>query len=77
MKRYAVIIAKTATGYAAHAPDVPGCIATGRTLEKVRHRFAEALVVHMEGMREDGLPIPEPTSLCEYVEVATPAARTV
>jgi predicted RNase H-like HicB family nuclease len=51
-------------------PDLPGCIAAGDTLEEVRRLVAEAIAVHLEGMREDGEPIPEPTSLAEYVETS-------
>jgi predicted RNase H-like HicB family nuclease len=75
-RRYAVIIEGGGQGYSAYLPDLPGCIATGDTVEKVQRLIREALAIHLEGMREDGLPIPEPTSLCEYVEVALPAART-
>ena len=70
MKDYAVIYAWTGRNYSAHSPDVPGCIATGKTLEEVEHRFQEALVFHLEGLREDGLPIPEPTTHVGHVAIA-------
>jgi predicted RNase H-like HicB family nuclease len=66
--RYAVIIEKDSKGCSAYVPDLPGCIAAGDTLEEVRTLIADAIQMHLEGMREDGEPVPEPTSLCEYVE---------
>ncbi|MBI3679517.1 MAG: type II toxin-antitoxin system HicB family antitoxin [Acidobacteria bacterium] len=66
---YGVIYAKTATGYSAHVPDLPGCIATGRTLAVVRRRMREALALHLKGMREDGILIPQPTTHTEQVDV--------
>jgi predicted RNase H-like HicB family nuclease len=56
--------------YSAYLPDLPGCIATGKTIEEVRQRMREAIELHLEGMRADGLPIPQPTSLADYVEAA-------
>lgn len=67
--RYGVVIEKADTNYSAYVPDLPGCVATGYTLEEVRKEIAEAIAFHLDGMREDGDPIPEPTSFCEYVEV--------
>jgi predicted RNase H-like HicB family nuclease len=51
-------------------PDLPGCVATGKTIDELRERMSEANELHLQGMREDGLPIPEPTSLADYVEAA-------
>lgn len=68
--RYAMIIEKGEHNYSAYLPDLPGCIATDKTLEGVKQRMREAVELHLRGMREDGLPIPEPTSLVEYVEAA-------
>jgi predicted RNase H-like HicB family nuclease len=68
--RYAVIIERGERNFSAYAPDLPGCIATGATLEEVKRRMGEAVELHLRGMREDGLPIPEPTSLADYVEAA-------
>ncbi|OLE54333.1 MAG: hypothetical protein AUG51_08670 [Acidobacteria bacterium 13_1_20CM_3_53_8] len=68
--RYAMIIEKGERNYSAYLPDLPGCIATGKTLEEVKQRMSEAVELHLRGMREDGLLIPEPTSLVEYVEAA-------
>jgi predicted RNase H-like HicB family nuclease len=67
--QYAVIYAKTGTGYSAHVPDLPGCIATGSTLAATQKRMREALALHLRGMREDGIPIPRPTTLAEQVDV--------
>ena len=63
------VYAKTTTGYAAQVPDLPGCIATGRTLPLTRRRMREALALHIQGMREDGLRVPRPTTLVEQIGV--------
>jgi predicted RNase H-like HicB family nuclease len=68
--RYVMIIETGKKNYSAYLPDLPGCIATGKTLEEVRQRMREAIELHLAGMREDGLPIPKPTSLVDYVEAA-------
>ena len=68
--RYAMIIETGKQNYSAYLPDLPGCIATGKTIDEVRERMREAIELHLAGMREDGLPIPEPTSLADYVEAA-------
>lgn len=61
MKKFVVLFEKSSTGYGAHAPDLPGCVATGRTLEETRTRMAKALEMHLAAMREDGDEIPEPS----------------
>ncbi len=66
--RYAVVIEKAASNYAAYVPDLPGCIATGATVEEVEAAIREAIRFHIDGLREDGLPIPQPTTMAEYVE---------
>jgi predicted RNase H-like HicB family nuclease len=68
--RYVMIIEPGDRNYSAYLPDLPGCIATGKTIEEVRQRMREAIELHLEGMRADGLPIPQPTSLADYVEAA-------
>ena len=68
--RYAVVIEKAAGNYSAYVPDLPGCIATGQTLGEVELEIGEAIAFHIEGMIEDGLPVPPPSSHVEYVEVA-------
>jgi len=67
--RYAVVIEKAENNYAAYVPDLPGCIATGQTVEETELQIQEAIQFHLQGMREDGLPIPEPSSQVEYIEV--------
>jgi predicted RNase H-like HicB family nuclease len=61
MNRYAVLIAPTCTGYSAHVPDLPGCIAMGQTLEETKARMQKAISMHLAAMREDGDEIPEPS----------------
>jgi predicted RNase H-like HicB family nuclease len=68
--RYAMIIEEGERNYSAYLPDLPGCVATGKTLEEVKRRMREAVELHLRGMREDGQPVPEPTSIVEYVEAA-------
>jgi len=70
MKRYAIVVEDAGTNFAAYVPDLPGCVATGDTAEDVGRLIREAIELHLEGMAEDGLPIPEPSSRVEYVEVA-------
>jgi predicted RNase H-like HicB family nuclease len=69
MKRYAVVIEKAASNFAGYVPDLPGCVATGATIEETERLLREAIELHVEGMREDGLAVPEPSSQVEYVEV--------
>ena len=66
--RYAVVIEQGETSYGAYVPDLPGCIAVGETLDEVRELINEAVQFHLEGLREDGEPIPLPRSILEYVE---------
>ncbi|MBW7934760.1 MAG: type II toxin-antitoxin system HicB family antitoxin [Gemmatimonadaceae bacterium] len=69
--RYAVVIEKAQGNYySAYVPDLPGCIATGATVSKVEAEIREAIAFHVEGLREDGLPVPPPSSQVEYVEVS-------
>ena len=68
--RYAVVIEKAAGNYSAYVPDLPGCVATGSTIEEVETEIREAIELHLDGLREDGLPIPPPVSRVDYVEVA-------
>lgn len=66
--RYAVVIEKANGNYSAYVPDLPGCVATGATREEVQQQLREAIRFQIEGLREDGHTIPEPTSLCDYVD---------
>ena len=65
---YGVVIEKADGNYSAYVPDLPGCVATGRTHEEVEREIREAIRFHIEGLRQDGLLVPEPTSICEHVE---------
>jgi predicted RNase H-like HicB family nuclease len=68
--RYAFVVEKAEGNYSAYVPDLPGCVATGRTVEETEQQIREAVEFHLNGMREDGLPIPEPTSYVSYVDAA-------
>jgi predicted RNase H-like HicB family nuclease len=69
--RYAVVIEKARNNYSAHVPDLPGCVATGTTIDETERLIREAIDLHMSGLREDGLPIPRASCQVEYVEVST------
>jgi predicted RNase H-like HicB family nuclease len=66
--RYGVVIERANGNYSAYVPDLPECIATGATAEETEQQIREAIRFHLEGLRQDGLPIPEPTSICEFVD---------
>jgi predicted RNase H-like HicB family nuclease len=68
--KYAVVIEKGENGYGAYVPDLPGCIAAANTKEEIKKLIHEAIEFHIEGLKEDGEPIPEPTSSIEFIEVA-------
>jgi predicted RNase H-like HicB family nuclease len=68
--RYAIVIEEAGNNYSAYVPDLPGCIATGATPAETEQQIREAIEFHLEGMKEDGTPVPPPTSRVEYVEVA-------
>jgi predicted RNase H-like HicB family nuclease len=68
--RYAIVIEKGPSSYGAYVPDLPGCVAAAETQEEVLRLIREAIESHLEAMREDGLPIPEPLSSAGFVEVA-------
>jgi predicted RNase H-like HicB family nuclease len=67
--RFVVIVEQGEQGVGAYVPDLPGCVAVGETKEEALRLIQETVELHLEGMREDGLPIPEPSSSSEYVEV--------
>ncbi|VTR98121.1 Uncharacterized protein OS=Arenimonas composti TR7-09 = DSM 18010 GN=P873_11020 PE=4 SV=1: UPF0150 [Gemmata massiliana] len=69
MKRYAVVLENAGTNWGAYVPDLPGCVATGDTKEETEQLIREAIQLHLEGMIEDQLPVPEPSCQVEYVEV--------
>lgn len=68
--RFAIVIEKAENNFAAYVPDLPGCVATGDTVEETEREIREAIELHIRGMREDGLPIPQPSAQIEYVELA-------
>lgn len=68
MQKYLVIFEKANSNYSAFSPDLPGCIATGATRKEAEKNIKEAISFHIEGLKEDGVPLPEPTSFVEYVE---------
>jgi predicted RNase H-like HicB family nuclease len=63
------VIEKGDGNYAAYVPDLPGCVATGATIQETEREIQQAIRFHLEGLRADGLPVPEPSSRVEYVEV--------
>ena len=67
--KYAVVIEEGENSFGAHVPDLPGCVAVAETKEEVFKLIQEAIEFHIEGLREDGQPIPEPSSSIEYVEI--------
>ncbi len=70
MHKYLIIIEKTTTGFSSYSPDLPGCVSTGETREEIERNMKEAIEFHLEGMQEEGYPIPEPSSESAYLEVA-------
>jgi predicted RNase H-like HicB family nuclease len=68
--RYAIVIENAGGNFSAYVPDLPGCVATGATPEEAEQGIREAIAFHLAGLREDGLPIPAPSSRVNYVEVA-------
>lgn len=66
--RYAIVIEKCPANYSAHVPDLPGCVATGDTVPNVEREVREAIRFHIAGLKEDGIPVPEPTSIAENIE---------
>ena len=68
--RYAVVIEQAESNFSAYVPDLPGCVAAGATIEETETGIREAIEFHIQGMKEDGLPVPSPSSSVEYIEVA-------
>ena len=67
--KYLIVIEKTETGYSAYSPDLPGCVSTGATFDEAEQNMHEAIDFHLDGLRQEGFPIPEPNSASAYVEV--------
>ena len=70
MSRYAIVVEKGPTSYGAYVPDLPGCVASAETKDEVLRLIREAIEFHLNGLREEGLAVPQPSSTAEYVEVA-------
>lgn len=68
--RYAIVIEKGPNSYGAYVPDLPGCVAVSESLEEVRQLIQEAVIFHLEGLRDDEFEIPQPISICDYVEAS-------
>lgn len=68
--RYAIVVEKAGDNYSAYAPDLPGCVATGSSVKEAEQEIQAAIKFHIDGLREDGLPIPVPSSVVEYLEIA-------
>jgi len=69
MEHYAIVVEKANWNYSAYVPDLPGCVATGATVEETERRLRAGVEVYVQGLRDDGLPVPEPSSIVDYVEV--------
>jgi predicted RNase H-like HicB family nuclease len=69
MKRYLIVIEDTENGFSAYSPDLPGCVSTGATRTEIEKNMREAISFHLDGLREDGQPVPEPHSYSSYVEL--------
>jgi predicted RNase H-like HicB family nuclease len=70
MKKYAIVVERAERNYAAYVPDLPGCVATGATVAEAEELLREAIALHVAGLREDGLPVPAPSSVVDYLEVS-------
>ena len=69
MRRFLIVLERAGGNYSAYSPDLPGCVATGATVEVTRTRMHEAIDMHIRGLQEDHLPVPEPSATAAYVEV--------
>jgi predicted RNase H-like HicB family nuclease len=69
MRKYAVVIEQGEHNLSAYVPDLPGCITTGRSVKEIERNIREAVELHLEGLREDGEPIPEPHTAVTYIEL--------
>ena len=69
MQQFLIVIEQATGNYSAYCPDLPGCIATGKTIEEVKQRMGEAIKIHLEGMREDNIPLPAMKSQADYISL--------
>jgi predicted RNase H-like HicB family nuclease len=67
--RYAIVIEKADGNYSAYVPDLPGCVATGETVAAAEREIRDAIRFHIDGLKDDGLPVPQPTTIADYVAV--------
>ena len=71
MRRFLIVVEKAGENFSAYSPDLPGCVAAGATREETRRLMQEAIELHLQGLTEDELPLPEPSASADYVEVAS------
>jgi predicted RNase H-like HicB family nuclease len=69
VKKYLIVVEQTETGYSAYSPDLPGCVSTGASRAEVERNMHEAVAFHLDGLREEGQPVPEPHAYSAYVEL--------
>jgi predicted RNase H-like HicB family nuclease len=69
MKKYLIVNERTDSGYSSYSPDLPGCVSTGQTLEEAEKNMREAIEFHVDGLRQEGYPVPEPQATSSYVEI--------
>ena len=69
VSRYLIVIENAGSNYSTYCPDIPGCVSTGTTVEETRKNMEGAVEFHVEGLREDGFPVPPPSSIADYVEI--------
>jgi predicted RNase H-like HicB family nuclease len=67
--RFLIVVEEAGANFSSYSPDLPGCVATGATREEAEKNMYEAIQLHIEGLREDGIPVPNSTSIAEYVVV--------
>jgi predicted RNase H-like HicB family nuclease len=67
--RFAIVIEKAERNFSAYVPDLPGCVAAAESLERIREEMRSAIAFHIDGLREDGVPLPKPTTVVRYVDV--------
>jgi predicted RNase H-like HicB family nuclease len=68
--KYLIVIEKTATGFSAYSPDVEGCVSTGKTLSEIKQNMHEAIAFHLDGLRAEGYPLPQPACIPDYIDIA-------
>ena len=69
MKKYLIVIERTDSGYSSYSPDLPGCVSTGKSREEAERNMREAIEFHVDGLRQEGYPVPEPQTTSSYVEL--------